>query len=160
MKSSLMKKLLIVFGILVILGAAAAFYVYRFVYNKPHTDYAKAEPAMVLRAKRLFTDYYANKENADKMYLDKVVEIEGTLSNVEVADTMVIIVFAYRAGNFGDEGIRVTVLPEFREEAKKLSFLKPIKLKGHCTGYNGTDVIIENGSIVPNFRVINAPAQQ
>jgi hypothetical protein len=157
MKSPLLKKLLIAFGILVILGAAAAFYVYKFVYNKPHTDYAKAEPAMDLRAKRLFTDYYSNRENADKMYLDKVVEIEGTLTTVEVVDSMVIVVFAYRAGDFGDEGIRVTMLPEFREEAKKLSFLKPIKLKGQCTGYNGTDVIIENGSIIENVRVINAP---
>jgi hypothetical protein len=91
------------------------------------------------------------------MYLDKVVEIEGTLTTVEVVDSMVIVVFAYRAGDFGDEGIRVTMLPEFREEAKKLSFLKPIKLKGQCTGYNGTDVIIENGSILENVRVINAP---
>ena len=63
-------------------------------------------------------------------------------------DTLVIVVFAYKVGDFGDEGIRVTMLPDYNDEAKTLSTLKPVKLKGHCTGYNGTDVIIESGSIV------------
>ena len=159
MKKSLFKKLLIAVAILAVLGAAAAFYIYKYVYNKPHKDYKSAEPAMILRAKRLYTDYTANRENADKRYLDKVVEIEGVITTVEVVDSLVVVVFAYRAGEFGDEGIRVTMLPEYNEEAKRLSILKPVKLKGHCTGYNGTDVIIESGSVIENVKVINAPVK-
>lgn len=159
MKKTTWKWILIGFGILLVLGIAGYFAVDRLVLNKPHKDYVKAEPAIILKAKRLYTDYYTNKQIADSLFLDKVVEIEGTISNVELVDSLVIVVFAYRAGDFGDEGIRVTMLPEFHEEAKKLSFLKPVKLKGQCTGYNGTDVIIENGSIVPNYRVINAPVK-
>jgi hypothetical protein len=143
-----MKKILIIIAALIIIGGAAAWYVYTYVYNKPHPDYETAEPAISLRAKRLFTDYSNNPEDADQKFLDQVVEIEGILSEVQIVDSLVIVVFAYKFGDFGDEGIRVTMLPEYNAEAKTLSTLKPVKLKGHCTGYNGTDVIIESGSIV------------
>ena len=143
-----MKKILIIIVALIIIGGAAGWYVYTYVYNKPHKDYEKAEPAMILKAKRLFTDYSANPELADQKFLDKVVQIEGTISGVQTVDTLVIVFFSYKTGDFGDEGVRVTMLPDYREDAKRLSTLKPVKLKGHCTGYNGTDVIIESGSIV------------
>lgn len=138
-----------------IIGVAAGLYVYKYVYNKPHINYEEAEPAIILKAKRLYTDYTANAQFADEKFLGKVVEIEGVISNVEVVDSLVIVVFAYKAGDYGDEGIRVTMLPAYHEEARKLSFLKPAKLKGHCTGYNGTDVIIESGSIVKNVKEMN-----
>jgi hypothetical protein len=143
-----MKKILIIIAALIIIGGVAGWYVYTYIYNKPHTDYAAAEATVILKAKRLYTDYSTNPEFADEKFLDKVVEIEGVISDVEIVDSLVIVVFAYKAGDFGDEGIRVTMLPEFHDQAKRLSFLKPVKLKGHCTGYNGTDVIIESGSIV------------
>jgi len=148
MKKSLMKKILIVIVALIVIGSGAAWYVYTKIYNKPHTDYEKAEPGIKVRAKRLFTDYTANAEVADQKFLDKVVELEGVISKIDLVDTLVIVVFVYQSGDFGDEGIRVTMLPDYREQAKQLSMLNPVKLKGHCTGYNGTDVIIESGSIV------------
>jgi len=63
-------------------------------------------------------------------------------------DSMVIVVFAYRKGDFGDEGIRVTMLPQFNQAAKGIDPFKQVKIKGLCTGYNGTDVIMEDGSII------------
>ena len=148
MKKSTRNRLLIIAAALIIIGAAAAWYAYEFIYNKPHPDYETVEPALEVRAKRLFTDYTANPEEADKKFLDKVIEIEGVIYGVETVDSLVIVTFVYKTGDFGDEGIRVTMLPEYHEEAKTLSTVKPVKLKGHCTGYNGTDVIIESGSIV------------
>ena len=148
MKKNTTKRILIVLLALAIIGVAAAFYVWKYIYNKPHTDYEAAVPAIELKAKRLFTDYKANPDTADQKFLDKVVQVEGVISNVEVVDTLVIVVFAYEQGDFGDEGVRVTMLRDYGDEAKNLSVLKPVKLKGHCTGYNGTDVIIESGSII------------
>lgn len=148
MNKSMRNKLLIIIAALIIIGGAAAWIVYSYVYNKPHPDYEELDPAISVRAKRLFTDYSNNAEVADQKFLDQVVEIEGVISEVELVDTLAIVVFAYKYGDFGDEGIRVTMLPSYNDEAKRLSTLKPVKLKGHCTGYNGTDVIIESGSIV------------
>lgn len=143
-----MKKLLIILLVLLVVAAAAAFYVYKYVYNKPHPDYEKVDAEISVRAKRLWTDYSMNKEIADGNYTGKILEIEGTIMRVEEVDDMVIVVFAFRQGDFGDEGIRVTMLPQFHQAAKGIDPFKPVKIKGLCTGYNDIDVIIENGSIV------------
>jgi hypothetical protein len=130
--------------ILVIVGGALVF---KFYINKPHQDIEKARPAISLRAKQLFTEYIQNKPLADQKFTGKVLEIEGTITRIEKTDDLVIVVYAYQRGDFGDEGIRVTMLPQFAEQAYKLSALAPVKIKGFCTGYNGADVILEKGSI-------------
>lgn len=143
-----MKKFLIIALLLLIVGIIAAFFVYKYYYNKPHPDYKTAKVDLAIEAKRLWTDYSMNKDIADPKYTGKILEIDGTIMRVEEVDSMVIVVFAYRKGDFGDEGVRVTMLPEFNQQAKAINPFKPIHIKGLCTGYNGTDVILENGSIV------------
>lgn len=132
---------------LIVTGLAAAVLVYQFYYNKPHKNYEKEKPALSVRAKQLFTEYLQNQPLADKKYLDKLVEIEGTIMRVETVGSLVVVVFAYQVGPLGDEGIRVTMLESYNEGSKKLNVFRPVKLKGVCQGYNGTDVIFEKGSI-------------
>jgi hypothetical protein len=143
-----MKKLLIILLILLAVGAAAAFLVYKYYYNKPQPNYEVAKPQLVIEAKRLWTDFSMNKEIADKKYTGKVLQIDGIIMRVEKVNEMIIVVFAYRKGDFGDEGIRVTMLPQFNQAALAIDPFKPVKIKGLCTGYNDTDVIMEDGSII------------
>lgn len=143
-----MKKLLIIALVLLVAGAIAAFFVYKYVYNKPHRDYKVAKADLAIESKRLWTDFSMNKDIADPKYTGKVLEIDGIIMRVEQVDSLVIVVFAYRKGDFGDEGVRVTMLPEFKQAAMAIDPFKPVKIKGLCTGYNGTDVILENGSII------------
>ena len=143
-----MKKIGLIALILLILAGAAAFVVYKYVYNKPHPDYVKEKANLSIAAKRLWTDYSMNKEIADPKYTGKIIEVEGSIMRVEVAGDLVIVVFAFRKGDFGDEGIRVTMLPAYHQAAKAINPFKQVKIKGHCTGYNGQDVIMEDGSIV------------
>jgi hypothetical protein len=89
-----------------------------------------------------------NKDIADPKYTGKVIEVDGSIMRVEEAGNMVIVVFAFKRGDFGDEGIRVTMLPEYHQAAKGINPFKNVKIKGLCTGFNGQDVIMENGSIV------------
>jgi hypothetical protein len=91
-----------------------------------------------------------NKDIADKKYTGKVIEIEGSIMRVETVGDLVIVVFAFRKGDFGDEGIRVTMLPAYQQAAKGINPFKNVTIKGLCTGYNDQDVIMENGSIVGN----------
>ena len=49
---------------------------------------------------------------------------------------------------FGDEGIRCIMLPNQNELMKKYGTSTLITIKGYCTGYNDTDVIIEKASVV------------
>ena len=145
-----MKKIGLIALVMIILGGAAAFLVYKYVYNKPHPDYVEKKADLSIAAKRLWTDYSMNKDIADPKYTGKVIEIEGSIMRVESVEDMVIVVFAYRRGDFGDEGIRVTMLPEYHQAAKGINPFKDVKIKGLCTGYNDQDVIMENGSIVGN----------
>jgi len=145
-----MKKIDLIALVLIILAGAAAFFVYKYVYNKPHPDYVKEKADLTIAAKRLWVDYSMNKDIADPKYTGKIIEVVGSIMRVESVDNMVIVVFAYKKGDFGDEGIRVTMLPAYHQAAKGINPFKNVTIKGLCTGYNGQDVIMEDGSIVGN----------
>ena len=139
-----MKKLLKIAGVLAILGILAAAYVWFFVYNKPHRDYEKAKPEAMLAAADCYTSFTSNGNSLT----GQVLQLQGILSYVEEQDSMVIVVFVFNEGMFGDEGIRCTMLPDHHEAALALNPEDKIDIKGLCTGYNGTDVILEHCSIV------------
>lgn len=146
-----MKKWIIIIGSIVIIGIIGGFLVWNFYINKGQPDFAALEPEYKVKAKRLYNDFKENPELANEKYVGpqgKMIQIEGPISKVEMADSLAVLVYAYEEGDFGDQGIRVTLLPQFTEQAKQLSKLKPIKVKGLCTGYNDTDVILIHGSIV------------
>lgn len=139
-----MKKLVKVIGALAILGILGATYGWFFVYNKPHVNYEKATPDVVLSAEECYQTF-AN-ESSDN--LGKVLQISGIPTSIEEQDSLVIVVFAFGEGMFGEEGIRCTMLPNHSKTALGLNTSNEIKIKGKCQGYNGTDVILEHCSIV------------
>lgn len=124
-----------------------ATYIWFFVYNKPHQDYAKADADYILTAEDCYTQF-SNGLDIASQYTGKVLQIEGIPSSIETEGSMVIVVFAFNRGMFGDEGIRCTFLPDLQNKAKELSLAKKVLIKGHCTGYNGTDVIMEQCSLI------------
>lgn len=144
-----MNKWLKIILILMAVGVIAAFAVYKFLYNMPHTDYAKAEPDYQIEAAALFEAYTQNREKAEKKYNGKVLQITGTPNKVEETDSLTIVVFTFSQGMFGNEGIRCTLLPQYEKTAGNISG-KSTTIKGYCTGYNETDVILEQSSVLKN----------
>jgi hypothetical protein len=138
----------IVLGLFVV-GLVALFLVYKFVYNKQHPDFENIEPVYSLNAPDLYQAFKSNKDAATAKYNGKVIALTGKLSKVETADSLVTAVFVFDQGDFGDEGIRCTMLQKFNLEASKLQPDGEVKVKGYCTGYNETDVILEKCSIIP-----------
>ncbi|MGM0565624.1 MAG: OB-fold protein [Bacteroidota bacterium] len=130
----------------VIVGLIGAFAVYHFVYNKPHKDYAKEEAAYALKAEALFNEFVDNSQKANEKYTGKVVQISGTPDKVENTDSTLVLVFAFAEGMFGDEGIRCHMSPEY-QNPDDLNLSGNMTLKGFCTGYNDTDVILEHCSV-------------
>lgn len=133
---------------LVLIGIVSLFLVYKFVYNKEHPDYERIEADFSVNARDLYQDFVSSKENASAKYNGKVIALTGSLSKVEVSDTLVTAVFVFNQGDFGDEGVRCTMLAKFNDEAGKLQPDGEVKIKGYCTGYNETDVILEKCSII------------
>lgn len=129
-------------------GIISLLLVYKFVYNKPHPDFDAEQPAFTLNAKDLYDEYRNAPDASAAKYNGQMVEITGTLSRVEAPDSLDVAVFVFNKGDFGDEGIRCTMLPRHNAQAKKLQPDGEIRIKGFCTGYNDPDVVLEKCSII------------
>jgi len=145
-----MKKLKIILGILVLVGILGGAYGWFFVYNKPHRDYESAEADYQIGAIDCYQKFTSLTEGAESVYTGKILEISGIPSKIETGDSLCVVVFVFNEGMFGDEGIRCTMLPGHHEKAKLLSMNETVKIKGYCTGFNDTDVVLEHCSIVEN----------
>ena len=137
----------IILGLLVV-GMVALVLVYVFIYNKSHPDYENIKPDYSLTASELYTSFTTNRTGSETKYNGKVLDINGTLTKVESTDSLVIAVFVFNQGIFGDEGIRCTMLQKFNEKARKLQPGNLYNIKGYCTGFNDPDVILEKCSII------------
>lgn len=133
---------------LVIIAIIGAFLGYKFMYNKPHPNYENLEADFRIGAMELYNGFKTDPAAASQKYNGKIIEISGVMSNVEVVDSLTVAVFAFEEGMFGKEGIRVTMLPKFNDDLKNYPKNENIILKGFCSGYNDTDVILEKGSVV------------
>lgn len=134
-----MKKIIIP---IVIIASTVLAYIYIFVYNKSHPKYEQVKPEFVIGAEKLFSNFTSNVDN-DK-FLGKFIAVAGTLDSVEETDSTTTLMFVFNEGMFGDEGVRCSMI----KPTKGLNSNIKIKLKGLCTGYNGTDVILEYCSII------------
>ncbi|MBU2651919.1 MAG: OB-fold putative lipoprotein [Bacteroidetes bacterium] len=143
-----MKKWQKIILVLFLAGVLGGLYGYFFVYNKPHPDYADLKAEHILPAAELFDAYRTDKSSADALYTGKMVEINGTLNRLEQIDSLRIVVFVFDQGMFGEEGIRCTLLPEYVSDANSLAPGDLTTIKGLCTGYNETDVILEKSVVV------------
>lgn len=139
-----MKKFKRILGILFALGILSAAYIWFFVYNKPHRNFEKAKADVTLSARQCYNEFTQKKIH----YGGKVLEIYGVPSSVQKSDSLVVVVFAFKKGMFGNNGIRCTMLADNQKKALALSTSDTAYIKGFCDGYNGSDVILEDCSIV------------
>ena len=79
-----MKKILIL-AVVVLIGAIVAYK----MYNKPHTDMAKAKSVAALSAEELFQTYSEDESAANEQYLGRIIEVSGEIKSVAYADERV-----------------------------------------------------------------------
>lgn len=138
----MIKKIIIA---LILIGAITGAYVYFFMINKSHPDYEHMDADMQISAQDLFSD--CRNGNAAH-YTGELLEVSGAPSNIEINDSLVVLVYAFDEGMFGPEGVRATLLKSYNDKAKSLESASNITIKAFCTGYNDSDVILEKASIV------------
>lgn len=143
-----MKKWQIILLALVLTGFAAAVAVYFLVYNKPHPDYEKAKPEFVISAGALYAAFIDDEVAANDQFTGKVVAIDGQVAGVEQLDDLVIVSFVFDEGFFGGEGVRCTMLEGHHARALDLLPGDNVTIKGLCTGFTGSDVILEHCSFL------------
>jgi hypothetical protein len=138
-----MKKPLIISGIVAIAIISVILAVYFFIYNKPHPDYAEARAEANVTAQELYNSFRSDPVSAGTAFTGKIIAVSGIINNVEESDSMTIAVFVFNKGDFGDEGVRCTFLNAKTPEKPKIKPGDNLKIKGLCTGFNDTDVILE-----------------
>lgn len=139
----MIKKLIIV---LLFIGVFAGVYGYFFMYHKSHPDYENLSADVKISAAELFRQ--CKNENNSSEYTGKILEISGKAHALENNEGMITLIFEFEEGIFGSEGVRVSFLPQYSQEVMDLNLNTNIKLKAFCTGYNGTDVVLEKASFI------------
>jgi len=74
-----MKKIIWVLFAIVVVGAAA----YVYVFHKPHRDIQGEKATHSISAQELRIAYAENLESANALYLDQVIEVEGSVVELD-----------------------------------------------------------------------------
>jgi hypothetical protein len=97
------------------------------IWNRPHRD-AESEDAVSLTAIALFAAYANNEHTADQQYLNKTLQVTGTVTNLDTnQDGHIVIVMD--AGT--PEG---SVACTMRDEQAGIGIDDQVTVKGICTG--------------------------
>ncbi|WP_299672271.1 hypothetical protein [uncultured Polaribacter sp.] len=133
-----MKTKKIIIGIL-ILGLLGVFVAYK-MYHKPHVNVADESADITLTANTILEDFSSDETMANTKYLEKIIQVEGIVSEVKTANEKGIITLKTN-DDFA------SVLCHLSTEAtKKIHTVKvgqTLKLKGICTGFLMDVVLIK-----------------
>lgn len=134
-----MKK--IIYILIAIIFIAGSAYYYTFIYSKNHHRNAQEEAGIVISSDSLIAAYQANETDANKKYLNKAVEVTGSIISINKDQTNHIIVVLGKADAFSNVAITLTNTTPIQNKVGET-----ITIKGVCTG-NLSDVIITEGVI-------------
>jgi len=141
-----MNKKFKIFAIILSLGFLAAGYLFFFVLNKDHPDFKNIDADYIIEASILYHEFSSDPKKAQLKYGGKMIHITGKIDEIEKRDSLTIAVYVFSEGLFGDEGIRCTFL---KSDAKMIQDVNDVTaIKGFCSGYNETDVILEKCSMI------------
>ncbi|HMO63107.1 MAG TPA: hypothetical protein PKC39_13030 [Ferruginibacter sp.] len=138
-KKSLLKKLLLAGIILLLAGGAAVWY----IFTREFEDTATQEAAYTVSAMPFMEEFRNNIDEANKKYSEKIITVNGRVTEIEKADTAVNIKMA-------DTGTGDYIIFAFQQQhikaAKQVQVGDSIAIKGSCSAGVYSD-ILETGFI-------------
>jgi hypothetical protein len=122
-----LKKALIGLIILVLAAAAGVWY----IFTEKFTDTIKRKADYTVNAKDLIREFQKNDSLANKKYAEKIIIVNGIVSEMETADTTVNIKFSDpETGGYIIFAFQQNNIPE----AKQLKEGDKASIKGSCSG--------------------------
>ncbi|MEM7656215.1 MAG: hypothetical protein AAF399_08815 [Bacteroidota bacterium] len=119
-------------AVMFIFGATGGFVGYR-MYNKPHQDLAAASAEVQLSASELFVAFEQDEAKANAEYLDKLIEVNGTVAEITPTnDGGMVVVLRGETDMFG---VSCSFLPDESTQAKAVQVGQNIHIRGLCSGY-------------------------
>ncbi|MDZ4807406.1 MAG: hypothetical protein SGI96_03970 [Bacteroidota bacterium] len=129
---------------LLVIGAAAAIYIYK-EYNRKQKDTASLKPAYSVTASSLVSEFEANEKASNTKYLDKVIRVDGMVKQLEKDDKgFYTIILGDTASMLS---VRCSIDSIHTSEVAAVKQGSVIAVKGICSGFNademlGSDVIL------------------
>ncbi len=130
-----MKKYLWLLLVAVLLGAAYAYY----QYNRPVASLEDKSADVVLSAPDLLKAFETNEADANKNYLDKVIEVQGEVVKIEDDGTKKSVYL-----KSGNEMSSVICEMEAGADTQGVSAGSTVTMKGKCTGYLMDVVLVQS----------------
>ena len=129
----------IILGVLIIIAAGTATGLY--YYNKPVESLKNKSADIRITSEKLFSDFAANEENANKVYLNKIINVAGSVTSVNKNNDGSITLQLQSDDAMGS----VTCKMEINETvtAARVAVGTLVSVNGKCTGYL-MDVIMVN----------------
>lgn len=137
-----LKKIIIAILVFVVVGVFVGYK----MYNKPHINVADEQADVMLTANKIIADFSSDETTANKNYLEKIIAVTGTVSNIKVEKSKGIITLKTN-DDFGSIICHLTA-----DETKKINTIKAgqkITIKGICTGFLMDVILIKSVIIKP-----------
>jgi hypothetical protein len=126
-KYSLLKKAGLFLIILLLVGAGWVW----FVFTEKFSDTSEISPAFTVTAIDLIHEFEKNDSLANKKYAEKVMVVNGEVSEVEGVDSTVNIKMAdSTSGSY----VIFAFQQQHLEQAKKIKLGEKVSIKGSCSG--------------------------
>ena len=125
----MVKTILAIIGFIIVLGGGVGYY----MWNKPHPKAENAK-AILFKADDLFKEYTKDEKAADAKYLNKVIEVTGTVGEVDKNQDGGIM--AVLQTSDPTTGIQCSM----RDKNINIEKGKEMTIRGFCTGNGITGV--------------------
>jgi len=137
-----MKKWMKVLLTIAAIGLIAELLMVFWIFNKPHRDVAK-EKGIALSAQQVYDAFRTNEASANSKYLDKAIELTGTVADVSTNQE------GQKVVNFSTNDPLVMINCTFKTDPGNLKAGDTITFKGICTGYiPDANVVINEGVLI------------
>ena len=131
----------LIYAIAVVAITALGGYYYVFVYSKTHHRNVQSEKGLVIQADSLSAAYQANEKNANALYLNKAVEVSGTIVSIDKNQEGKITLIIGRSDSFSNVSVTLISTAPLTQKIGET-----ITIKGVCTGAL-SDVIVTEGVV-------------
>jgi hypothetical protein len=114
-----------------------------YMFNLKHTDMSKAKPDFIITSTALQKEFEDNETAASAKYINKILEITGTISSVAKADSNNLNISL----NTGSEISSVICTLSVFGDISALKEGDEITIRGECSGFL-MDVLLNNCAII------------
>lgn len=108
-----------------------------YVFNKPHRNIAKEEPAFIVAANVLISEFEQDEQHAYQKYGDKAIVVKGVLADIARTDSSLNVSLESSMNgvscSFNMDNMK-KFAPEF--SASEIRIGDSIAIKGKCDGYD------------------------